>query len=87
MEAATRVGPQDTSCYLPLSIPPGADPASSPHHLDHRIARPDNDAEIQDIRKAQEALLVTTQAGDSKSLPGKGDTLKRDFIKVYLKRG
>ena len=87
MEAATRVGPQDTSCCLPLSIPPGADPASFLHHLDHRIARPDNDAEIQDIRKAQEALLVTTQAGDSESLPGKGDTLKSDFIKVYLNRG
>ena len=51
------------------------------------IEAEDNDPEIQEIRKALEALLATAQAGDSENLPGKGDTLKGNFIKVYLKRG
>lgn len=51
------------------------------------IEAEDNDAEIQEIRKALEALFATAQAGDSESLPGKGDSLKSSFIKVYLKRG
>lgn len=51
------------------------------------IEAEDNDAEIQDIRQALDALLATAQSGDSESLPGKGDALKSNFIKVYLKRG
>ena len=51
------------------------------------IEAEDGDAEIQEIRKALEALFATAQAGDNESLPGKGDALKSNFIKVYLKRG
>ena len=51
------------------------------------IEAEDNDAEIQEIRKALETLLATAKAGDSDSLPGKGHTLKSNFIKVYLNRG
>jgi hypothetical protein len=51
------------------------------------IEAEDNDAEIQNIRQALEALLSAAQSGDSESLPGKGDKLKSNFITVYLKRG
>ena len=47
----------------------------------------DNDAEIRDIRQALEALLATAQSREIQSLPHKGDALKSNFIKVYLKRG
>lgn len=47
----------------------------------------ENDAEIQDIRRALEDLLADAQAGHADTLPAKGDALKSSFVKVYLKRG
>jgi hypothetical protein len=46
-----------------------------------------NDAEIQAIRAALDDVQATAQAGAADALPGKGDTLKSNFVKVYLKRG
>ena len=51
------------------------------------IAAESDNGDIQDIRQTPEALLATAQSGDSESLPGKGDALKNNFIKVYLRRG
>ncbi len=46
-----------------------------------------NDDEIKAIRAALEDVLATANAGQLDALPAKGDTLKTNFVKVYLKRG
>lgn len=46
-----------------------------------------NDTEIQEIRKALEDLFAAAQTGEADALPQKGDVLKSNFVKVYLKRG
>ena len=46
-----------------------------------------NDDEIKAIRVSLDDLLSTAQSAQLDALPGKGDTLKSSFVKVYLKRG
>ncbi len=46
-----------------------------------------NDSDIQNIRKALDALQTAAQAGESNSLPDLGNALKSSFVKVYLQRG
>lgn len=46
-----------------------------------------NDDEIKAIRAALDDVLATAQAAQLDALPAKGDTLKTNFVKVYLKRG
>jgi len=45
------------------------------------------DTDIAAIRKAFETLVSAAMAGDSDTLPEKGETLKASFVKVYLQRG
>jgi hypothetical protein len=46
-----------------------------------------NDDEIKAIRKALDDVLATAQSTQPDTLPAKGETLKSNFVKVYLKRG
>ena len=46
-----------------------------------------NDDEIKAIRSALDDVLATSQTAQLDALPAKGDTLKTNFVKVYLKRG
>jgi hypothetical protein len=46
-----------------------------------------NDDEIKAIRSALEDVFATAQSPQLHSLPQKGDLLKSNFVKVYLKRG
>ncbi len=46
-----------------------------------------NDDEIKAIRAALDDVLATAQATQLDALPAKGETLKSNFVKVYLKRG
>lgn len=46
-----------------------------------------NDEEIKAIRSALEDVFATAQSSQLDLLPQKGDALKSNFVKVYLKRG
>jgi hypothetical protein len=46
-----------------------------------------NDDEIKAIRKALDDVVATAGTPQVENLPGKGETLKSSFVKVYLKRG
>lgn len=46
-----------------------------------------NDDEIKAIRTALDDVLANAQSSQLDALPTKGETLKSNFVKVYLKRG
>ncbi len=46
-----------------------------------------SDDEIKAIRTALDDVLATAKSSQLDVLPAKGDTLKSNFVKVYLKRG
>jgi Protein of unknown function (DUF2892) len=46
-----------------------------------------NDDEIKAIRSALDDVLSTAQTGEPGNLPEKANTLKSNFVKVYLARG